>query len=250
MQDANNEEASEGGTPKRPIPRYSERVIAFIDVLGFGSLVMESGKRKIGKRGIMYRISEAIDWSLDELEGNTRTYGRLSDVAFTQFSDSVVVSARAAADKYSVLKMLVHTKKLLFGPAMNRAYLLESQVANYPRIIVDPELPKPIALSGFQDIVATDDVGIQYVDYFDPHKRFFIIPMYRLNLQSEAVPKTEQLSGKHQWLIRKDNHSLRGYSYKDFSRKLQDYCDDTDANNAVVEDSDKILAAARKVHRL
>lgn len=39
---------------------------------------------------------------------------------------------------------VVHTDKMLFGPAMNKAYSLESKTAVYPRIIIDNDVIKQI----------------------------------------------------------------------------------------------------------
>jgi len=38
--------------------------------------------------------------------------------------------------------LLHHDTDIVFGPALNRAYVLESQQAQYPRIIIDPQAPE------------------------------------------------------------------------------------------------------------
>jgi hypothetical protein len=44
---------------------------------------------------------------------------------------------------------LIHIRnKIVFGPALNRAYELESRYANFPRIILDPNVPE-LAINSF-----------------------------------------------------------------------------------------------------
>jgi hypothetical protein len=59
---------------------------------------------------------------------------------------------------------IFHTDKAVFGPALNRAYELESKIAVFPRIVVDPEW-----LHLFKDysfIVTEQDV--HFFDFFNP----------------------------------------------------------------------------------
>src|ERR1022692_122204 len=72
---------------------YAQRYIAFIDVLGFGSLVSESGRDQVIGAQTIKRVSDAILWSIDELE---EKLDPLSGLTFTQFSDSFVVSVDAS----------------------------------------------------------------------------------------------------------------------------------------------------------
>lgn len=77
----------------------------------------------------------------------------------------------------------------IYGPALSRAYTLESSIANYPRIIVGDELiryltetrdqvpsdafstqSKPIA-AACMNCLAYDDDGIPFVDYLGPYFR-------------------------------------------------------------------------------
>jgi hypothetical protein len=88
------------------------------------------------------------------------------DVEVTTFSDNVVISANKP--KKSLPRFLsmavglqlattmqgflmrggitmgniVHDKRAVFGPALNRAYELESKIAKYPRVIFDPDIPE------------------------------------------------------------------------------------------------------------
>jgi hypothetical protein len=120
----------------------------------------------------------------------------------TQFSDSIVISFPATSESgvfYALLDImwvqaslvfhgilcrggiargkLIHTPKLLFGPALVEAYALESKAALYPRVILD----KSIIEAGISahsrhhlphheeqsimSLVKMDADGMYYIDY-------------------------------------------------------------------------------------
>ncbi|AEY67523.1 hypothetical protein [Clostridium sp. BNL1100] len=80
-------------------------------------------------------------------------------------------------------------RSLLFGPAINKAYYLESKIAKFPRVVVDsfvveqvsafisdlinkvPEDFKSIIYQTNGKIIATDDDGQYYLNYFNSIKQ-------------------------------------------------------------------------------
>lgn len=148
--------------PYIPHKDYEDRIVAFIDILGFSNMVNQSGndvKRLRYLTSAMDRFHNILwSWEAD---------GCYSSFAFTQFSDSIVISAIAdtpdsfemlqqllsgimmLAEEYGILVrggitrgLLIHDDTLLVGPAMVEAYHMESQCAIYPRIILDDSLKK------------------------------------------------------------------------------------------------------------
>jgi hypothetical protein len=118
------------------------------------------------------------------------------DVVVTTFSDSIVFSCPANSDglssfRYFLIKLLVYTNEFclllrggvscgslvhsankVFGPAMNRAYVLESQVAKHPRIAVDEyftSLVTELSEGGISEIVRRELLNdpLDGVTYFD-----------------------------------------------------------------------------------
>lgn len=81
---------------------------------------------------------------------------------------------------------------------------------------------------------------------------WFVLPGYRLKLQKiiEAMPRSEKLREKREWVTRKYNKSLDGFSFDEFEKRMLDYIDDGDSNNAVVEDHLSILGEARQLRKL
>jgi hypothetical protein len=139
---------------------YSERYVAFIDILGFSSHVRQSEHspseaEKLVR--IMDRISER--WSYPALQSTHEVLGE--DFKSQSFSDCTVLSEAATPKGLGYLLLMVtqyalyllangfllrggiakgplhHSKNAVFGPAFLRAYDLEQNIAEYPRIIVD-----------------------------------------------------------------------------------------------------------------
>ena len=141
--------------------------------------------------------------------------------------------------------------RLLFGPAMNRAYYLESKVAKFPRIVVDPAVPKldQFLLDG---LLVRDSDDLMYVDYLNPSKAFYLVPSCHFLIQriAEEIPRTPLLDEKRTWLVNKYNAAILGFSLQDFEARLSAYVKDVDANHAVVEDYEELLAAARNIRQL
>lgn len=140
---------------------YTERIVAFIDILGFKKLVESSlNSPEVAER--IYRALQLIygrkkDNESDDLPGMQK-YG----VEVAVFSDSVVISYPLdySGGLFFVLLDVIHLQlelmclgilirggiaigplyhsgQIVYGPAMNQAYHLESVRAVYPRIILD-----------------------------------------------------------------------------------------------------------------
>ena len=140
--------------------KYEKRVVAYIDILGFKNMVdasKESDEECERLTGVLHYISDIVK----EYE-NDREY---IDVEATMFSDSIVISYKVCnrypdvlyylledlwhiqidlIEKYKLFLRggvtigdLYHKGAIIFGPAMNQAYKLESEVADYMRIIID-----------------------------------------------------------------------------------------------------------------
>ncbi|WP_250479641.1 MULTISPECIES: hypothetical protein [unclassified Caballeronia] len=139
-------------------PVYETRIVLFLDFLGFRELV----DRTTREPGALARIVEAME-VIGKIGSDNRDV--LESQRITQFSDSVVVSylvTERSAVFWLLLEIALHVIRLaemgflvrggvtvgqlyhssrhVMGPAMNEAYRLESQVAKYPRIVVDPKM--------------------------------------------------------------------------------------------------------------
>ena len=196
--------------PLFPHQDYEDRIVAFVDVLGFKDLVDSSKDDVKALRNITSALSTLYEWIWKwEADGGDSSF------AFTQFSDSVVLSALAdTQDSFEMLLQLmlgivdiaysnciivrggiargklIHDNEMVVGPAMVDAYFLESQIAKYPRIVISEELktefevnlqeyvdsqPNLTEIPSFNKIFKQDDVdGLWYMDYIDPDEEFVI----------------------------------------------------------------------------
>ena len=196
--------------PIIPHQDYEDRIVAFVDVLGFKGLVDSSKNDVKVLRNITSALSTLYEWIWKwEADGGDSSF------AFTQFSDSVVLSALAdTQDSFEMLLQLmlgivdiaysnciivrggiargklIHDNEMVVGPAMVDAYFLESQIAKYPRIVISEELktefevnlqeyvdsqPNLTEIPSFNRIFKQDDVdGLWYMDYIDPDEEFVI----------------------------------------------------------------------------
>lgn len=227
---------------------YEDRVVCFLDILGFRSYVAET---------IKFDGAEAMDRTshlIEAFEGmrNILDIDRPEDregKEVTQFSDSVVISFREneesgvfdalLAIKWVQINLvrggilcrgavargkLVHTPKILFGPGMVDAYLLESKAALYPRVILDESIISLGAMAhaehhapedeeqSIMSLLKKDSDGMYYIDYItgaqseldDPELNY---PSYLCCLQQIVArgigAKDPSVSVKYRWLLEK-----------------------------------------------
>jgi len=147
--------------------KYEQRIVAFIDILGFKSL-LEGTVEKDGNDNenaidaVVSAYEEIYDiWNLDENPSFIDSKPTQSKKV-SIFSDCVVVSFEVDQPsevfytlleiKWLIMRLIsrgmlcrgavsmgkfIHTDRYLFGPALVEAYMLESKAAMYPRVILD-----------------------------------------------------------------------------------------------------------------
>lgn len=174
-------------------PAYEDRIILFIDFLAFKEIVDETES----DREALRRLLHAMD-ALAEIGRDTS----IQSQRVSQFSDSIVVSYRIdevsgvfwllmemawavidLANRGYLLRgavtfgPLFHSEHHVVGPAMVKAYLMESKQAKYPRVIIDPALLKiarrnraeqhsPAEEAAYvKHFMRRDDDGLFFFDY-------------------------------------------------------------------------------------
>jgi hypothetical protein len=179
---------------KKKTPKYEQRLIVFLDFLGFSETVGETASDPQKLKRLINAIASVRDV---KRPSDDKTSQRV-----TQFSDSLVVSYRidetsAAFELVSEIALtvidlagrgylvrggmtvgpLLHTSKYLVGPAMLQAYDMEHCRAKDPRVIVDPAVidlarkhhadnNTPDEEEGYvRGLMAEDTDGRLYLDY-------------------------------------------------------------------------------------
>lgn len=141
---------------------YQKRITAFVDILGFKSKIDDSLASKTAARKLHTALKRILQIKLDNEDLSSVLEMKSHGVEITTFSDSAVISYPAddidglffllldlvhlqlELASYDVLLRggitigdLYHDGNIVYGPAMNEAYLLESKKAKYPRVIAD-----------------------------------------------------------------------------------------------------------------
>jgi hypothetical protein len=158
-------------------PTYERRVVVFYDFLGWRSHIEKAGTepKELGLlRRLILRHSRMLAVKTD------------LEVRASTFSDNMVVTQVPGEKTQMLLQHLanvqlgsaingflvrggvtvgdiVHDDEVVFGPGLNRAYFLETEVARYPRIVLDPMAKKDFANIG--DIACTEG-GVWFLDPF------------------------------------------------------------------------------------
>jgi len=232
---------------------YERRIVCSLDILGFVNLVertVEDGK-PVEKR--IQDISTILSIGSNHIRKQPEWVYKIKGFDYTtnisHFSDSIVISCTDTSEEevmetiitlFGILNKLVsmgvvcrggiavglmhHEGATLFGPAMNRAYQLEHDIAIYPRIVLDKEVYKLAKLSDVHrphpfvwcadNLLRKDADGYYYIDYIgspagSAYKNDW--KKYRTKIKKVIVeglnytdPRTKQ---KYEWMREKFNAS-------------------------------------------
>lgn len=203
--------------------QYEDRLIVFMDLLGFSNAVKQSENQNVEElteriysiidffsvqesvNAINNRIKDGLDKQFEvyfKMKGTPEAvYDNPLSAAkeITFFSDCLVISCKKEKKNNGYLKFLMglnnmlfnviskgfllrggmtygklfHKNNQCFGPAMLKAYYLENNVANYPRIIVDKAAVAELNNYGLNNYLIKDKMdGIDLFDYLS-QKAYF-----------------------------------------------------------------------------
>jgi hypothetical protein len=216
---------------------YEDRYLAFVDVLGFSSLVNRS-------RNDLSIVTQLRD-ALSDVSAKARaTRSDELRIEATSFSDTVVISVPLGEPEllhmlqivdefgYGLLRrnmlfrgalvrgQLLHRPDLIFGPALVDAYELETRKSFHPRIMLDPNVYGAIQNAGR----ATRDQLIRYltVDSYDvPYLNLFARWQTGAALDARALAELVQLQDIiAAGLVAGSENPSVGEKYKWLARKL------------------------------
>lgn len=158
---------------------YEQRAVLFLDVLGFKRLIKENRQAVIHdvleitsrKYDTNYQISAFSDNLAVSMKFNSG-YELFNLIEFASYLTWLLLHKGVLCRGGIAVGDLYHRDGVIYGPALVRAYQLESQVAIYPRIVLDKEaFADSIRIggnpSGYLDKVRsqllTDSDGFEYV---------------------------------------------------------------------------------------
>ena len=211
------------------LTEYTDRYVAFIDVLGFKHHVtslsddLEKSKELIKIIRNTKQMGEHYAFAWKQLS-------MLRTLEITAFSDNIVFSVEP--EPYGVgillqtlnilsrdfikhgymvrggisLGLLHHSQDVVVGVGLIKAFELESRVANYPRIIVDPNFLTKIE-AGIKEYnegiqLVQDFDGLYYLDYltgkFDSSESLTKI---RARLVKQLSDRDIGIRAKTRWMV-------------------------------------------------
>ena len=166
------------------LPEYNNRIVAFIDILGFTSLI-STLKKDTDIQSKLHRALKLIhSYKNHSLNKDTIQ----SDLDISVFSDSIVISSgddnlfnviwacgwlQANLLYLGILTRggiaegcTVHENDILYGEGMIKAYQIESKAAIYPRIVIDDELFKYLNQNLIENFLKQGNDGLWFINQF------------------------------------------------------------------------------------
>lgn len=214
-------------------PNYQEAFVCYIDILGFKKLVKNAQDRFSIKK-----IYDGLYFKGSPFWGDYDS----SVTKVSEFSDHITISFLHCCPEriYEILGVVLnltdygmmcrgaishghvcHNENVLFGPALIEAYDLESNVANFPRIIISDDVYKKLDAAS-SSFFRQDFDGIWYLDYFYQVSNAKFSNEDAINLMYQYLPKLKQaidaipqdqpaLMAKKGWSINKFNEAISRY---------------------------------------
>lgn len=271
---------SEDDAPKS-YTQYENRYVAFIDILGFKELIKLSAtnEHSDSERNSEAHSVSAIFNALDQnFSSINETYEQISrdtespDLRFNTFSDFVVISSnlthagldalvfsvwfvirewlskgfisRGGISKGKVVHRNYEEGKapIIFGPAYISAYQLESEIADYPRVILSKDvriIHSEIKQNGegtihaLEKLVRQHDDGPHWIDIFS-HMRQDGFDKLSIEVRPEAEQYSKilkqhmddgsdnpKLYRKTRWLVDRFNEAISSTDYADLEIPIQ-----------------------------
>jgi|WetSurMetagenome_2_1015567.scaffolds.fasta_scaffold48542_2 hypothetical protein len=229
---------------------YTEKFVAFIDILGFKNLILNSDLGK--SRETIRFISDSIGIIRRNLNANN-----ITDFRATYFSDNICISS--SIDKLGIsISYLIHAisefqlfwalrgifvrggisvgrhyedNNIIFSRGLVIAHFLEVKNAVYPRIIIDKDLLKTISRSYLE---TTQNLQLICCDESDD--RIFIDYLAAAGPAGEPIMPFDDIFLRHKDSIVKqikqnigDSHTLDKYRWlaRYHNYKLDSYYDST-----------------------
>lgn len=249
---------------------YQDRVIVFIDILGFKEII-DSTVGSDGKqdRKKVKEIKHLLSLPGDMLKDHP---GVVKSKVVSRFSDSIIISFKYSEPSqvfYTILDVLHlhieflnlgylirggithgklhHSKKMIFGPGLVRAYEFESQQAKFPRVIIDSKVfeigvknaveghSDDIELEHLMNVTRKDDDGMFYVEYLENAFSEIDDAEFRFPLYIQKMRQVIEVGLKHskpsvvekyEWLRKRFNELIDQIEENKYAERIVDELDE------------------------
>lgn len=215
---------------------YEDKIIAFIDILGWSDLLHSSSKNESLLSSIdsvaeanaeLSQFTPQLNKTTNDLYNkfNLPSLAGECDIQCTHFSDTLVFSsspnvlstATLVATIIGHVQVLLragyyvrgavtrgqlhHTRSSLYGPALVRAYQIEQKIAIFPRLVVTSDVLDAFQMKEYFKIDAAD--GLLYLDLLalskkDDREIILKTILARMSQDTENLGRMQ----KHNWFIK------------------------------------------------
>jgi hypothetical protein len=212
-----------------PPLEYERRLVVFYDILGWRSKITWAGTDPSRIRDLQTTVLMYAKLARSEITSEGEP------VRITSFSDNVVHSESFRPEalthlcfRLGLLQLgaatagflirgaitagnIIHTNDIVFGPALNRAYELESTMAVVPRIIIDPDIVAQ--LGDLPPMIVKDEDGLYFIDPFTRKFEKFVAAVGERQKQAhrtdgldflKKIRETMRVSMRDDWLPEKE----------------------------------------------
>lgn len=236
---------------------YQNRIVAFIDILGYREKLEEferDAQERENEQGARILTSEKVNEFLNIFKSVTRVLDE-KNIRYYLFSDNICITADyienprlsieilftisdlfyAFAQKGYFLRGAIEMGKFIdepmiaLGNPLTKAYLAESKVANYPRILLSPEYydfvsnflvneGASIYDESIKDHLVYSSCELYYLNVFynvfqvEDKVAFFTRVREKILENLENTSRKENLYVKYEWLANLFNKFLLKYS--------------------------------------
>ncbi len=164
--------------------KYSEKIVAFVDILGFSNLIETIEE----DRKLHERLHRALTHIRSYKDTSSSVDTAASDIEISVFSDCIVISSEPNkfhdviwASGWLQAKLLgvgvltrggiavgntYHSNDILYGKGMLDAYQIEKSAAVYPRISLHPKLADSLPEKYKLTFLDVDSDGLWFIDPF------------------------------------------------------------------------------------
>lgn len=222
-----------------PGPRLNQQLVMFLDFLGVSEGARNWDVARVTRFiPLLQELADArAPFSIEGKSQDDGSYKFTATAEISTFSDNVVASypivddealspadqmtmylamlsalvatiARKALDLSILVRggisygRLYHRDGVVFGPAMVDAYLLESKVANYPRVVIAPAVYKQAVSHKFlaatrAEVLLQDVDGVRHLNYFTK-MRDELAPETRMATLESSTRHIEEQAAEHE----------------------------------------------------
>lgn len=241
---------------------YDDRVVLFLDILGFRSLISQERQDIVAEALTATAIQYAENIQTSAFSDNVAVSMRIADgcellriIQFSSYLAWLLLHKGVLSRGGIAVGKLHHNNGIIYGPALNKAYELESQVAIYPRIVLEHDaISRFLGIHGDHKCICENSIRQQLRRDFDDWHHVHLmghlatIPIEEMlpsNAQSingeishqaliEAkvatarcallnTPPTDYRSrSKHQWMTRYVDHYENAFHHAPTFNRLED----------------------------